>query len=204
MRQIKREYDANKESMQKYLRLTNHLTQEFDWVEITQVPKSQNMGTNKLAKQALSEAGPTGIDLRMEVQKRPSIEEVLTFVIQNEINWMTPIVSFLQDGWLPQDVEEVRKVKKRAVMFIILNDVLYKRDFSMSHLKCVDNEEAKYIQEEIHEGICGDHVGPRSLVSKVIRIVTSALLYRRIQGSSSRDVTNAKGLRMFNASQQRD
>ena len=117
---------------------------------------------------------------------------------------MTPIVSFLQDGWLPQDVEEVRKVKKRAVMFIILNDVLYKRGFSMSHLKCVDNEEAKYIQEEIHEGICGDHVGPRSLVSKVIRIVTSALLYRRIQGSSSRDVTNAKGLRMFNASQQRD
>ena len=55
-------------------------------------------------------------------------------------------------------------------MFIILNDVLYKRGFSMSHLKCVDNEEAKYIQEEIHEGICGDHVGPRSLVSKVIRI----------------------------------
>ena len=89
-------------------------------------------------------------------------------------------------------------------MFIILNDVLYKRGFSMSHLKCVDNEEAKYIQEEIHEGICGDHVGPRSLVSKVIRIVTSALLYRRIQGSSSGDVTNAKGLRMFNASQQRD
>ena len=156
--------------MQKYLRLTNHLTQEFDWVEFTQVPKSQNMGTYKLAKQASSEAGPTGIDLRMEVQKRPSIEEVLTFVIQNESNWMTPIVSFLQDGWLPQDVEEVRKVKKRAVMFIILNDVLYKRGFSMSHLKCVDNEEAKYIQEEIHEGICGDHVGPRSLVSKVIKI----------------------------------
>ena len=35
--------------------------------------------------------------------------------------------------------------------------------------KCVDEEEAKYILEKIHKGVCGDHVGPRSLVSKVIR-----------------------------------
>ena len=39
----------------------------------------------------------------------------------------------------------------------------------MPYLKCVDDDEAKYILEEIHEGICGDHAGPRSLVSKVIR-----------------------------------
>ena len=35
---------------------------------------------------------------------------------------------------------------------------------------CVEEDEAKYILEEIHEGICGDHIGPRSLVSKIIRI----------------------------------
>ena len=40
----------------------------------------------------------------------------------------------------------------------------------MSYLKCVDEDEAKYILEEIHEGICKDHASPRSLVSKVIRI----------------------------------
>ena len=39
----------------------------------------------------------------------------------------------------------------------------------MLYLKCVDEEEAKYILEEIHERVCGDHVGPRSLVSKVVR-----------------------------------
>ena len=39
----------------------------------------------------------------------------------------------------------------------------------MPYLKCVD-EKAKYILEEIHEGVCGDHADPRSLVSKVIRI----------------------------------
>ena len=40
----------------------------------------------------------------------------------------------------------------------------------MLYLKYVNEEEAKYILDEIHEGLCGDHVGPRSLVSKVIRI----------------------------------
>ena len=79
-------------------------------------------------------------------------------------------MSFLQDRHLPQDVEEARKVRRRVAKFIILNDTLYKRGFSMPYLKCVDEEEAKYILEEIHEGVCRDHAGPRSLLSKVIRI----------------------------------
>ena len=82
---------------------------------------------------------------------------------------MTPILSFLQDGQLPQDNKKARKVRKRVARFTILNDTLYKRGFSISYLKCVDEEEAKYILEEIHEGVCRDHAGPRSLVSKVIR-----------------------------------
>ena len=82
---------------------------------------------------------------------------------------MTPIASFLQDECLPQDAEEAKKIKKRAARFTILNDTLYKRGFSMPHLKYVDEDEAKYILEEIHERIYREHAGPRSLVSKVIR-----------------------------------
>ena len=36
-------------------------------------------------------------------------------------------------------------------------------------MKCVDEEEVKYILEEIHKGVCEDHAGPKSLVSKVVR-----------------------------------
>ena len=39
----------------------------------------------------------------------------------------------------------------------------------MPYLKCVDEEKARYILEEIHGGVCGDHAGPRSLVNKVVR-----------------------------------
>ena len=46
---------------------------------------------------------------------------------------MTLIISFLQDRYLPQDIEEARKVKKKVVRFTILNDTLYKRGFSMPY-----------------------------------------------------------------------
>ena len=81
---------------------------------------------------------------------------------------MTLILSFLQDGRLPQDIEKVRKVRKRAARFTILNGTLYKRGFSMPNLKCINKEKAKYILQEIHEGICRDHASPISLISKVI------------------------------------
>ena len=38
--QIKEEYEAKEERMQKYLRLTKQLTQEFDKVEFVQIPRS--------------------------------------------------------------------------------------------------------------------------------------------------------------------
>ena len=39
--QIKGEYEAKEERMQKYLRLTRHLTREFDEVEFIQVPRDR-------------------------------------------------------------------------------------------------------------------------------------------------------------------
>ena len=101
----------------------------------------------------------------MEVQKCPSIEEISTLAIQSTGNWMTLIISFLQDGHLPQDVKEAKKVRKKVAKFTILNNTQYKRGY----LKCVDEEKAKYILEEIHEEVCRDHVGLRCLVSKVVR-----------------------------------
>ena len=38
--QIKGEYETKEERMKKYLRLTKHLTQEFDRVKFVHVPKS--------------------------------------------------------------------------------------------------------------------------------------------------------------------
>ena len=61
----------------------------------------------------------------------------------------------------------------------------------MPYLKCVNEEEANYILEEIYERICE---------ANYILEVTFGLLYRKMQRSSSRGATNGKGLGTSNAS----
>ena len=39
----------------------------------------------------------------------------------------------------------------------------------MPYLKCVKEDKAKYILKEVHKGVCGEHIGLRFLVSKIIR-----------------------------------
>ena len=53
--------------MQKYLRLMKYLTQGFDRVEIVQIPKSQNMIAEEVAKLASSKEGLASMGLEMEV-----------------------------------------------------------------------------------------------------------------------------------------
>ena len=98
--------------MQKYLKLTKHLIQEFEGVELEQVPRSQNTAADEILKLASSENGRMDENLAMEIHKHPCIEEVPTFIIQSGSSWMTLIVSFLHDGHLPQDPDEARKIKK--------------------------------------------------------------------------------------------
>ena len=81
--QIKEECEAKEERMQKYLKLTKHLAEEFDKLEFVQVPRDQNMAADEIAKMASLEEGSTSMELDIEFQKRPSIEEVPTFAIQS-------------------------------------------------------------------------------------------------------------------------
>ena len=94
IRKIKGDYEAKEERMQKYVRLTRHLTQEFDRVEFAQIPRSQNMTADEVSKLASSEEG-ISTNLEMEVQKHPSIEEMPTFAIQKVSSWMTLIMAFI-------------------------------------------------------------------------------------------------------------
>ena len=82
---------------------------------------------------------------------------------------MSPILSYLKDGRLPSNPDKAKKIKKRVARFTVLNDELYKRGFSQLYLRCVKEEEAKYILEKVHEGICGDHMEAKSLVRKIMR-----------------------------------
>ena len=91
--------------------------------------------------------------------------------MHTRLGWTSPILSFLWDGRLPPNPEEAKKIQKRAIRFTILTDELYKRGYSQPYLRCIEEEEAKYVLEEVHRGgvVCGDHMGSKSLVRKIMK-----------------------------------
>ncbi|XP_052189979.1 uncharacterized protein LOC127799798 [Diospyros lotus] len=86
-----------------------------------------------------------------------------------EPSWMDPLVSYLKDGRLPKSDLEARELKRRAQKFILINEELYKRSFTQPLLRCVRPRKANYVLREIHEGICGSHIGARTLYQKAFR-----------------------------------
>ena len=82
---------------------------------------------------------------------------------------MTPIVHYLKEEWLTEDKTEARKIQIRAAYFVIIDDVLYRRGYSLPYLRCANLEEADYVLHKIHERICGNHARARSLARKALR-----------------------------------
>ena len=82
---------------------------------------------------------------------------------------MTPIVSYLKDGRLPEEKDKAKKLRVRLVGYVLKDEVLYKRGFSQPYLRCLAPNEANYVLREVHEGACGNHSRARSLVHKAIR-----------------------------------
>ena len=137
--------------------------------KIIQIPKGENEQADRLAKAASAEHMVTHGNVLSFVQLFPLIKSSEVQEIGSGSNWTTTIASYLKDNLLPDEKEAARKVKVRVARFVLIKDVLYKRGFSRPYLRCLGNEEVDYVMREVHEGICGNHSGSRSLVHKLVR-----------------------------------
>ena len=152
--------------MKKYLERVLQLVKKFKEANFVQIPREENMKADTLAKEASTDQPMNEFD---EVQYIPSIDISEVLQTQIEGNWMTPIISYLKDGNLPEGKNEARRLRVRSARYVLLNDVLYKRGFSQPYLRCLSPDEANYVLREVHEGACENHLGARSLIHKVVR-----------------------------------
>ena len=136
--------------------------------KIIYIPKGENEQADCLAKAASAEHMITHGNVLSFVQLSPLIDSSDVQERGSESNWTTTIASYLKDGVLPDEKEAARKLKVRAARFVLIKDVLYKRGFSRPYLRCLGNEEADYVMREVHEGICENHSGSRSMVHKLV------------------------------------
>nr|XP_023880540.1 uncharacterized protein LOC111992920 [Quercus suber] len=159
-------FEAKEERMRKYLDRVMRIMKKFEEVSFVQVSRDENMEADALAREA---SAKEAIDELDEIQYMPSVDIPVILQVGDRGNWMTPIVSYLKDGQLPEERDEARKLRVRAARYILIDEILYKRGFSQPYLRCLAPDEANYVIREIHEGACGNHSGARSLVHKIVR-----------------------------------
>ena len=158
--------EAKEDRMKRYLKKVVHLVKKFKEADFVQIPKEENVEADTLAKEAFANETMDEFD---EIQYMPGINLPEMLHIEGEENWMTPIVSFLKDGRLPEGKDEARKLRVKSARYILMDKVLYKRGFSQPFLRCLAPDEANYVLREVHKGAYGNHSGARSLVHKVVR-----------------------------------
>ena len=142
MGQINGTCEAKEERMKKYLEKVLQLMKKFKETDFVQIPREENMEADALAKEA---SANEAINEFEEVQYIPSINLPEVQQVQNEGNWMTPIISYLKDGRLPEGKDEARKLRVRSARYVLLNEVLCKRGFSQPYLRCLAPDEANYV-----------------------------------------------------------
>ena len=81
-------------------------------------------------------------------------------------SWMDPIVQYISTGELPDDRNKAHKVQIQSVRFSLVNGQLFKWSLDGPYLTCLTTEQGHYVLAELHEGICCNRPGRKTLAHR--------------------------------------
>ena len=171
VRQIEDTYEAKSGRMILYLRKVRDLLKKFVLVQVKHVPRAENSRADDLAKLATASQEDLSRSTPVEYLAEPSIDlcDVVVAPVASVLNWMDSIWDYIIDGSLPHDPKEAAKIRARSARFTNHKGSLYKQGFFTPFLKCIARKDTEYVLREVHEGICENHIGARTLAGKVLR-----------------------------------
>ena len=96
------------------------------------------------------------------------------FVVEEVVDdkpWYHDIKCFLQNQEYPLGASKKDKktLRRLAGNFFLNDDVLYKRNYDMVLLRCVDRHEAYMLMKEVHEGSFGTHANGHAMAKRMLR-----------------------------------
>ena len=82
---------------------------------------------------------------------------------------MNPIIDFLAEDKVSDDEKEAKKIRRVAPRYWLLVDrKLYRRSFAGLYLLCLHLDKVNELLTELYDGVCGGHVGGRSLAHRAM------------------------------------
>ena len=82
---------------------------------------------------------------------------------------MNPIIDFLAKDKVPDNEKEAKKIRRVAPRYWLSADrKLYRRSFVGPYLLCLHPKKVNELLTELYDGVCGGHVGGRSLTHRAM------------------------------------
>ena len=145
------------------------LTLAFNNFNIQQIPRAENYGTNLLSKLATLALNELPKEVFFKVLQYPSSEGSKRVIqVDPEPNWIKPLILYLKEGILPRDPKEDQKLKNQTSRYILYENKLYKRSYSLPLLKCLQPSKVDYVLRKVQEGVYENHFGARLLSYKLL------------------------------------
>ena len=153
--------------MKKYASLVKHKLSTLSTWKLELVPRDRNERADALVVVAASLPIKETIYLPIYYQPGSSILHTQVSKIEEvPPSWMNPIRIYIATGELPNDRGRAHKIQIQSARFSLIDEQLYKRSLGGPYLKCLTPEQGKYVLTELHEGICGNHLGGNTLAHR--------------------------------------
>ena len=171
VKQIEDTYEAKGEKMILYLKKGTGITEE-----VCTSSGQTHTKSRKFASRFLSKTGnrlprrPQQTDARrapFRALHRSQQRRGLPRHVRAELDG--PHLGLLNRRTTAKRSKEASKLRSKFAMFTIHRGALYKQGFFTPILKCIAGGDADYVLSEVHEGVCGNHIGTWALAEKVLR-----------------------------------
>ncbi|XP_016186036.1 uncharacterized protein LOC107627728 [Arachis ipaensis] len=169
VQQIKGEFQVKDLLLERYWLIAKDLISKFDKFIILHMHREKNIRADILSKLATTRASTQTSTLSQLTLEKPSIKLLSITNINHLHDWRTPFLEYINARVIPRNEPNPQHFRRKASLYTNIAGELYRRGFSHPLLKCLDKNEANEVMNEVHEGVCGNHIGGQALAAKIIR-----------------------------------
>ncbi|XP_073152155.1 uncharacterized protein [Henckelia pumila] len=139
------------DKLMKYANALDKAKERFTELNLELIPRAENIKADHLAHlaSALSDQPDPIVSGRELVSQLETLDDILSHV--PEWDWRHDIHKYLTTKELPSDNKKSKEIKRRALRFVMIDQILFKRSFSQQRsfsqplLKYLGPDEANYV-----------------------------------------------------------
>jgi ribonuclease HI len=171
--QVKGEWETRHPKLIPYRAHVVELMKHFDEITFHHIAREENQVADALAtlssmyKVKFHNEAPI---IRIDRKDEPAVC-VMDEGGHDSKPWFYDIKHYLETQEYPENASsnDKKTLRRLASQFFLNGNVLYKRNYDMVLLRCVDKGEADMLIKEIHEGSFGTHASGHAMARKILR-----------------------------------